>query len=44
MNKPLLFVLLSAVATAPLAAQTAPLRPDQTEFRALYKEIGRAHV
>ena len=39
MNKPLLFVLLSAVATAPLAAQTAPLRPDQTEFRALYKEL-----
>ena len=39
MNKPLLFVLLSAVSVSPLAAQTAPLRPDQTEFRALYKEL-----
>ena len=39
MNKPLLFVLLSAVSVTPLAAQTAPLRPDQTEFRSLYKEL-----
>ena len=39
MNKPLLFVLLCAVSVTPLAAQTATLRPDQTEFRALYKEL-----
>ena len=39
MNKPLLFILLSAVSVSPLAAQTAILRPDQTEFRALYKEL-----
>ncbi len=39
MNKPFLFILLSVVSVTPLAAQTATLRPDQTEFRALYKEL-----
>lgn len=35
--------LLAATALAtPALAQTAPLRPDQAEFRSLYKELAHS--
>ena len=40
MKKYILLALLSSASlTAPASAADAPLRPDQTDFRALYKEL-----